>query len=89
MTWESFRLHVNPLTGAAMISVLHDITRCLIDGQLEGAGASFIERRTWKSSAKATHEFTSPAKMAQIAADLNLRPRDWQLHFFYSNRYGC
>ena len=42
---EGFGFQVNPLIGAAMIGVLHDIAGRFVDRQLRLGNAVFVERR--------------------------------------------
>src|SRR3972149_5688282 len=84
---ERFGLEANPLVGAAMVGMLHDIARGLVDRQLKGPDAIFVDRRG-KMTTKSAHEFARSAKFFEIATDLDLGTRDSKLWLFYFERHA-
>jgi hypothetical protein len=79
---KRFGLEADPLVGTAMVGMLHDIARGLVDRQLDGSDAIFVDRRG-KMTAKSAHEFTRSAKLFEITMDLHLGTRETKLWLVY------
>src|SRR3989304_3765052 len=84
---EAFGVEGDPLVGTAMVGMLHDIARGLVDRQLEGPDAIIVDRRG-KMTAKSAHEFARSAKLFEIATELHLGTRESKLWLFYFERHA-
>jgi hypothetical protein len=73
--WKRVSVQLNPLIGAAVIRVLHDVAGRLIYRQLEPGDFILVEKSPGKRAAEIADECAGSPEICQIAANLPFRSR--------------
>ncbi len=76
---DDLGFQLNPLIGAAMVGVLHDVAGRLVDRQLEPGDVILIEQPFRHRATEVPDEFAGASEFLEVAPDLQLGVRQRRL----------